>query len=189
MKIDMERAIYPLIGMARTFMRGQEDGLWIRLNAHYHHYYDNEEFHASRRANLVLVFPYGSGGSVNTFFGTSDGYQHPSGIAWNQLENISNHDSCWRDAISSELHKLFMKLSTEVMKEVEEGPGYFVPNPKRKETRVMMRPCDVDFFNTVENVEHLKLKLERYKDLNLSGSSRYRIAEASSIKSFSASGL
>lgn len=61
-------------------------------------------------------------GNTNVFAYTHQGgYRYRTELPWESFTNISNHDTCWRDAIRSFLSRLYAKWSEELE---EEGSRY-----------------------------------------------------------------
>jgi hypothetical protein len=186
MKMGIDQAIFSLVEFARHFVNGPTQGLWVRINASYSHYEevrDKGPFEANAHASvdLVLRFPYGQHGSVNVFFAESPGWVQTGEMKWPTLENISNHDSCWRDAIHSKLFEIHIRLAHEIIAQVEAGPGYIVPDEKRENTRVMMRPLDAHSFNHLDFVRVVEFELE-HKPMDNNWSDRYFIKSVKVVK-------
>jgi hypothetical protein len=147
--MQVEQVIYSIVEFARCFVQGQEDALLLRLDVRYSHYTDEKEFGASTIVDIVLRFPYGTGGSVNVFYYEHDerGWTFVESLPWGKFDNISNHDSCWRDALSTKLHRLHFRLTNEVIAQVGPAEG------------VKLIPKHVDSFHHFHSIEQIKVKL------------------------------
>lgn len=77
--------------------------------------------HASRRETVHFLFqrPHDSRtGSTHTFFAIGDANTPVDKLDW---EFLSSHDSCWIDAVSQEISKIYFRMADEV--ETASGVG------------------------------------------------------------------
>lgn len=116
----------------------------VRVASHENH----DSYHASCSAH-ILLYAKTENGSVRTFFARRERcFDRYTNVPDEQWENISNHDSCWSDAIRSKLTRIYFDLADEVnVKRKEAGLKEIAP----KDMQTMVHASDWDrFFTFVE---------------------------------------
>lgn len=151
-------------------------GLFMTIDIRMSHYgrKTREEFYDRSFCHLLFRAPYSVHGGINTFFYESSGFMNPSyqkDVPWDSFENISNHDSCWVDAVDSELTKIYFRMARGIQAQNDATIN-----------RKKVAPCDMFQLSTISDVCRVNLKLEHAYDPRRCGS-RYKIAAVNSAKS------
>lgn len=144
----------------------QKTGLYVALDMRMNHWQNNREF--ARRIPLAHCF-FMRG--VRTFWMTTEEWISPiyKNFPWNEMDNISNHDSCWRDAVTDKIFRLYMTNANHLIDEVK-------ANTKRRK----LAPCDLHSYMNIHNMYLVDVELDRV--LNADGYARNQIKSASNLQ-------
>lgn len=101
------------------FARGQGLTMAFSFDVSASSYGHSERYH--RRMSIhFLLYGISKSGSVRTFFASNDRcFAKARNISCEDWENISNHDSCWKDAIRSKISEVYFRMCQEVNEERE----------------------------------------------------------------------
>lgn len=132
--------------------RGQGRTMAFSFDVSASSYTDNHRF--GRRMSIhFLLHGVSKSGSVRTFFATDDNcFTKARNIPYENWENISNHDSCWRDAIRSKVSEVYFHMCKEVNAD-RENAGLESIAPRDIHTHAHV-PMFEQLFEVLEDVEY-----------------------------------
>jgi len=114
----------------------------------------NPKRECRRRQSIhFLLYGVSKSGSVRTFFAEDENcFMKARNIPCERWENVSNHDSCWRDAIRSKVNEVYFRMCDEVNEDrVRLGLEKIAPVSMHTMAHV---PMFENLFEILEDVEY-----------------------------------